>query len=69
MIAEALSYTDEDYCKNPLWIKSMLLPGYLEQQVLAMTSTKLIIYLLPDLKTDMSNEGIDGQAPNAQPTN
>ena len=61
------SYTDEDYCKNPL-DKEYALPGCLEQQVLAMTSTKLLSTYF-QLKDDMSNEGIDGQAPNAQPTN
>jgi hypothetical protein len=60
-------HTDEEYCKNPL-DKEYALPGYLEQQVLAMTSTKLLSTYF-QIKTDMSNEGIDGQAPNAQPTN
>ena len=61
------NYSIEDLCKNPL-DKEYALPGYLEQQVLAMTSTKLLSTYF-QIKTDMSNEGIDGQAPNAQPTN
>jgi hypothetical protein len=61
------SYSLDDLCKNPL-DKEYSLPGYLEQQVLAMTSQKLLSTYF-QIKTDMSNEGIDGQAPNAQPTN
>ena len=61
------AYTLDDYCKNPL-DKEFSLPGYLEQQVLALTSQKLLSTYF-QVKTDMSNEGIDGQAINAQPTN
>jgi len=61
------SYSLDDLCKNPL-DKEYSLPGYLEQQVLAITSQKLLSTYF-QIKTDMSNEGIDGQAPNAQPTN
>jgi hypothetical protein len=61
------NYSTDDLCKNPL-DKEYSLPGYLEQQVLAMTSQKLLSTYF-QIKTDMSNEGIDGQAPNAQPTN
>jgi len=61
------SYSTDELCKNPL-DKDFALPGYLEQQVLAMTSAKLLSTYF-QIKTDMSNEGIDGQAPNAQPTN
>jgi hypothetical protein len=61
------NYNLDDYCKNPL-DKEFALPGYLEQQVLAMTSQKLLSTYF-NVKSDMSNEGIDGQAPNAQPTN
>jgi hypothetical protein len=61
------NYSLDDYCKNPL-DKEFSLPGYLEQQVLAMTSQKLLSTYF-NVKSDMSNEGIDGQAPNAQPTN
>ena len=61
------AYTLDDYCKNPL-DKEFALPGYLEQQVLQLTSQKLLSTYF-NIKSDMSNEGIDGQAPNAQPTN
>ena len=61
------NYSTDDLCKNPL-DKEYSLPGYLEQQVLAMTSQKLLSTYF-QIKTDMSDEGIDGQAPNAQPTN
>lgn len=61
------SYTMEEYCMNPLDNGSFI-PGYLEQQTLAMTSSKLLSTYF-NIKSDMSNEGIDGQAPNAQPTN
>jgi len=61
------NYSTDDLCKNPL-DKEYSLPGYLEQQVLAITSQKLLSTYF-QIKTDMSNEGIDGQAPNAQPTN
>ena len=58
--------TDEEYCMNPL-DKEYALPGYLEQKALTLTSQKLLATYF-QIKTDMSNEGIDGQAPNAQPT-
>ena len=61
------NYSTDDLCKNPL-DKEYSLPGYLQQQVLAITSQKLLSTYF-QIKTDMSNEGIDGQAPNAQPTN
>ena len=61
------NYSTEDYCMNPLDRESFV-PGYLEQQTLAMTSTKLLNTYF-NIKSDMSNEGIDGQAPNSQPTN
>jgi hypothetical protein len=61
------AYSLDDYCKNPL-DKEFALPGYLEQQVLQLTSQKLLSTYF-NIKSDMSNEGIDGQAPNAQPTN
>ena len=59
--------TDEEWCKNPL-DKEFALPGYLEQQVLELTSKKLLSTYF-SLKTDTSAEGIDGQAPNSKPTN
>lgn len=61
------SYTSGEFCKNPL-DKEFSLPGYLEQQTLSIVSQKLLSTYF-NIKTDMSNEGIDGQAPNAQPTN
>lgn len=61
------AYTLDEYCKNPL-DKEFSLPGYLEQQVLEITSKRLLSTYF-QIKTDMSNEGIDGQAANSQPTN
>jgi hypothetical protein len=60
-------YTIDEICKNPL-DKEFPLPGYLEQQVLELTSKKLLSTYF-NLKTDTSQEGIDGQAPNSKPTN
>jgi hypothetical protein len=60
-------YTTEEICKNPL-DKEFSLPGYLEQQVLQLTSQKLLSTYF-SIKTDMTAEGIDGQAPNTKPTN
>jgi hypothetical protein len=60
-------YALEDICKNPL-DKEFPLPGYLEQQVLELTSRKLLSTYF-QIKTDISQEGIDGQAPNSKPTN
>lgn len=59
-------YTIEEICINPL-DKEFPLPGYLEQQVLQLTSQKLLTTYFR-LKTDMSEQGIDGQAPNTTPT-
>jgi hypothetical protein len=61
------NYTDEQICINPL-DKEFPLPGYLEQQVLQLTSQKLLSTYF-NIKTDISQEGIDGQAPNTKPTN
>jgi hypothetical protein len=60
-------YTTEQLCINPL-DKEFALPGYLEKQVLELTSQKLLATYF-SLKTDMTAEGIDGQAPNTKPTN
>lgn len=57
-----ISYTDEEFCKNPL-DKEFPLPGYLAKQVLDLTSQKLLQTYF-SLKTDISQEGLDGQAPN-----
>ena len=61
------SVTDEEYCKNPL-DKEFPIPGYLEKQTLDMVSQKLLQTYF-NLKTDITQDGIDGQAPNAKPTN
>lgn len=59
--------SNNDYCKNPL-DKEFALPGYLEKQALELTSQKLLSTYFR-LKTDMTDEGVDGQAPNTKPTN
>lgn len=56
----------DDLCKNPL-DKEFALPGYLEKQVLTLTSQTLLSTYF-SLKTDLAQEGIDGQAPNSQNT-
>ena len=54
--------TLEELCKNPL-DKEFFLPGYLEKQVLDLTSQKLLqVYF--SVKADSANEGLDEQAPN-----
>ena len=63
----APEYTVEQLCKNPL-DKEFPLPGYLEQQALELTSKKLLSTYF-QIKTDISQEGIDGQAPNSKSTN
>lgn len=56
-------YSIDDICKNPL-DKEFALPGYLEKQTLELVSQKLMQTYF-NIKTDMTNDGIDGQAPNA----
>ncbi len=56
-------YTLDELCKNPL-DKNFALPGYLEKQVLELTSQKLLNTYYR-LKTDLSSDSVDGQAPNA----
>ena len=63
----APEYTVEQLCQNPL-DKEFALPGYLEQQVLELTSKKLLSTYF-QIKTDITQEGIDGQAPNSKSTN
>ena len=63
----AIEYTVEQICINPL-DKEYACPGYLEKQVLELTSQKLLQTYFA-LKTDITEDGIDGQAPNAKPTN
>jgi hypothetical protein len=57
------SYTPEQLCINPL-DKESPVPGYLEKQVLELTSQKLLATYFR-LKTDITSDGVDGQAPNA----
>jgi hypothetical protein len=59
-------YTLDEICINPL-DKEFPVPGYLEKQVLELTSQKLLSTYFR-LKTDMADQGIDGQAPNTTPT-
>ena len=56
------SVSDEDWCKNPLDRESFV-PGYLEKQVLELTSQKLLATYFR-IKTDLTQDNIDGQAPN-----
>lgn len=60
-------YTDEEYCQNPL-DKQFGLPGYLEKQILDLTSQRLLNTYFR-IKTDHTQDGVDGQAPNTRPTN
>ena len=53
----------DEYCMNPL-DKEFPLPGYLKSQVLTLTSQKLLSTYF-NIKSDMADNGIDGQAPNA----
>lgn len=53
----------EEYCKNPL-DKEFALPGYLEKQVIQLTSETLIKTYF-SLKNDNTQDGIDGQATNS----
>lgn len=52
----------DDICKNPL-DKDVPIPGYLEKQVLELTSQKLLMSYFR-IKQDLTNEGLDEQAPN-----
>ena len=56
----------EDYCKNPL-DKPYAVPGYLQSQVLELTTKKLLSTYF-SIKTDITDDGLDGQAPNVKPT-
>jgi hypothetical protein len=55
--------SDETWCTNPL-DKQYGLPGYLEKQFLEFTSQKLLSTYFA-VKTDLTEDGIDGQASNA----
>jgi len=52
----------EDYCMNPL-DKPYGLPGYLQTQVLELVTKKLMSTYF-SLKTDITEDGLDGQSPN-----
>lgn len=54
--------TDEEWCKNPL-DKEFALPGYLEKQVLELTSQKLLQTYFT-LKSDLTSNNLEGQSPN-----
>jgi len=54
--------TLEEECVNPL-DKEFPVPGYLEKQVLDLTSKKLLETYF-SIKTDTASEGLDEQAPN-----
>jgi hypothetical protein len=55
-------FTLEQICINPL-DKPFASPGYLDKQILELTSQKLLSTYFR-LKTDITDNGIDGQAPN-----
>lgn len=55
--------TDAEWCLNPLDRESFI-PGYLEKQVLELTSQKLLSTYFR-LKEDLTQNNLDGQAPNA----
>lgn len=57
--------TLDEICKNPL-DKEFSIPGYLEKQALELTSQKLLATYF-QIKTDTTQDGIDGQAPNSPP--
>lgn len=56
--------SDEEWCKNPL-DKQYFIPGYLEKQVLELTTQKLLATYF-NLKTDVTQQGLDEQSPNVQ---
>lgn len=58
---------DSEYCKNPL-DRKFGLPGYLSKQVLDLTSQRLLNTYFR-IKSDITTDGIDGQASNTKPTN
>ena len=54
----------DELCKNPL-DREFPLPGYLEKQVMDLV-TKELLSTYFNLKSDLSEEGIDGQSPNSK---
>jgi len=63
----SVNYSTDQLCMNPL-DKEFGCPGYLEKQVLELTSQKLLSTYF-NIKTDQTFDGIDGQASNTKPTN
>ncbi|MBC7088598.1 MAG: hypothetical protein H5T96_09080 [Tissierellales bacterium] len=57
-----ISVSLEERCKNPL-DKEFPLPGYLEKQVMDLVTEELLKTYF-NVKTDVSEEGLDGQASN-----
>ena len=57
----SIIYPVEEVCMNPL-DKEFPLPGYLEQQVLELTSKKLLSTYF-SIPQDLSVNGVDGQDP------
>lgn len=55
--------TNDEFCKNPL-DKEYACPGYLEKQVLELTSQKLLSTYFR-VKEDLTSNNVDGQAANA----
>ncbi len=60
-------YPLEEICKNPL-DREFPLPGYLEKQVLELTSQKLLNTYYR-LKIDQTSDQVDGQSPNTTNAN
>ena len=54
----------DELCKNPL-DREFPLPGYLEKQVMDLV-TKELLSTYFNLKSDLSEEGINGQSPNSK---
>lgn len=54
--------TDDEWCMNPL-DRKFPLPEYLEDQVVSLTSQKLLERYFR-IKADITKDGMDGQAPN-----
>ncbi len=61
------SVSNDEYCKNPL-DREYTLPGYLQDQVKQLVSQKLLSTYF-NIKSDMTQDNVDGQAPNTKPTN
>lgn len=63
IVCSSDTFSIEDYCKNPL-DREFYLPGYLEKQVMQLTSETLKQTYF-QIQQDVSNEGIDGQQTNS----